>query len=73
MFPKNSRVLQSVLQRTSARRSMSSTAKVWIDKNTRVICQGFTGKQVRLLIGISYKLMDFFDRRVLAFKTIVLY
>lgn len=26
-------------------RQMSSTAKVWIDKNTRVICQGFTGKQ----------------------------
>lgn len=24
---------------------MSSTAKVWIDKNSRVICQGFTGKQ----------------------------
>lgn len=24
----------------------SSTAKVWIDKNTKVICQGFTGKQV---------------------------
>jgi succinyl-CoA synthetase alpha subunit len=24
---------------------MSSTAKVWVDKNTRVICQGFTGKQ----------------------------
>ena len=24
---------------------MSSTAKVWIDKNTSVICQGFTGKQ----------------------------
>lgn len=23
----------------------SSTARVWIDKNTRVICQGFTGKQ----------------------------
>lgn len=23
---------------------MSSTAKVWIDKNTKVICQGFTGK-----------------------------
>ena len=23
----------------------SSTAKVWIDKNTKVICQGFTGKQ----------------------------
>merc|ERR1719464_2591568 len=26
-------------------KSMSSTAKVWVDKNTRVICQGFTGKQ----------------------------
>jgi succinyl-CoA synthetase alpha subunit len=26
-------------------RNMSSSAKVWIDKNTRVICQGFTGKQ----------------------------
>lgn len=26
-------------------RSMSSTAKVWIDENTKVICQGFTGKQ----------------------------
>ncbi|KAL7580685.1 hypothetical protein ACA910_002196 [Epithemia clementina (nom. ined.)] len=24
---------------------MSSTAHVWVDKNTRVICQGFTGKQ----------------------------
>jgi succinyl-CoA synthetase alpha subunit len=23
----------------------SSTAKVWIDKNTKVVCQGFTGKQ----------------------------
>lgn len=29
----------------NAVRSMSSTAKVWVDKNTRVICQGFTGKQ----------------------------
>ena len=29
---------------------MSSTAKVWIDQNTRVICQGFTGKQVRIRI-----------------------
>lgn len=26
-------------------RSMSSTAKVFVDKNTKVICQGFTGKQ----------------------------
>jgi len=30
---------------STARASMSSTAKVWIDKNSRVICQGFTGKQ----------------------------
>lgn len=28
-------------------RAMSSTAKVWVDENTKVICQGFTGKQVR--------------------------
>ena len=27
-------------------RSMSASAKVWINKDTRVICQGFTGKQV---------------------------
>ncbi|GMH84587.1 hypothetical protein TrVE_jg2969 [Triparma verrucosa] len=33
------------VQRLSSARSMSSTAKVWIDKNTKVICQGFTGKQ----------------------------
>jgi succinyl-CoA synthetase alpha subunit len=27
------------------KRSFSKNAKVWIDKDTRVICQGFTGKQ----------------------------
>jgi hypothetical protein len=27
-------------------RFLSASAKVWIDKDTRVICQGFTGKQV---------------------------
>ncbi len=31
---------------TKACRSLSTTAKVWVDKNTKVICQGFTGKQV---------------------------
>ena len=30
-------------------RRMSSTANVWVDKNTKVICQGFTGKQVGVL------------------------
>ena len=33
------------MTKQNAIRSMSSTANVWIDKNTRVICQGFTGKQ----------------------------
>ena len=32
------------LQQT-ATRSMSANAKVWVDKDTKVICQGFTGKQ----------------------------
>eukprot|EP00573_Skeletonema_grethae_P000498 CAMPEP_0201689494 /NCGR_PEP_ID=MMETSP0578-20130828/3069_1 /ASSEMBLY_ACC=CAM_ASM_000663 /TAXON_ID=267565 /ORGANISM="Skeletonema grethea, Strain CCMP 1804" /LENGTH=322 /DNA_ID=CAMNT_0048174149 /DNA_START=80 /DNA_END=1048 /DNA_ORIENTATION=- len=31
------------LQQTT--RSMSANAKVWVDKDTKVICQGFTGKQ----------------------------
>mmetsp|Transcript_1043 Transcript_1043/g.2214 ORF Transcript_1043/g.2214 Transcript_1043/m.2214 type:complete len:323 (+) Transcript_1043:107-1075(+) len=29
----------------SAAKRMSSTAPVWVDKNTKVICQGMTGKQ----------------------------
>lgn len=29
----------------NSKRCLSSTANVWIDKNTKVICQGFTGKQ----------------------------
>lgn len=37
------------------RRQMSSTAKVWVDKNTRVICQGFTGKQVSRKIEFQYR------------------
>lgn len=32
----------------------SANAKVWIDKDTRVICQGFTGKQVRYYIQYIY-------------------
>ena len=31
--------------RTTTTTRMSSSARVWIDKNTRVMCQGFTGKQ----------------------------
>mmetsp|Transcript_4439 Transcript_4439/g.9379 ORF Transcript_4439/g.9379 Transcript_4439/m.9379 type:complete len:324 (-) Transcript_4439:477-1448(-) len=30
---------------SSGRRCMSANAEVWVDKDTRVICQGFTGKQ----------------------------
>lgn len=30
---------------TTTTRAMSANAKVWVDKDTRVICQGFTGKQ----------------------------
>eukprot|EP00934_Nitzschia_sp_Nitz4_P008560 Nitzschia sp. Nitz4//scaffold116_size91068//42378//43648//NITZ4_004955-RA/size91068-augustus-gene-0.53-mRNA-1//1//CDS//3329533569//8550//frame0 len=35
----------AVAMNRSGVRQMSSTAKVWVDKNTKVICQGFTGKQ----------------------------
>lgn len=35
----------TTILRVSGRRLMSASAKVWIDKDTRVICQGFTGKQ----------------------------
>ena len=35
------------MQRASAAfsRAMSTTARVWVDKNTKVCYQGFTGKQ----------------------------
>jgi succinyl-CoA synthetase alpha subunit len=41
--------MQSVVMRGAARLGgsvrHSSTAKVWVDKNTKVICQGMTGRQ----------------------------
>jgi len=36
---------RSLVMGRSAHRAMSSTAKVWINKDTKVICQGITGKQ----------------------------
>ena len=37
--------MQLKLASPVASRAMSANAKVWIDKDTKVICQGFTGKQ----------------------------
>lgn len=34
------------MQSTILRRAMSTTAKVWVDRNTKLVVQGFTGKQV---------------------------
>jgi hypothetical protein len=52
-------VLRSPVTAAAGKRWMSASAKVWIDKETRVICQGFTGKQVRF---------DFdFDKRAAVF------
>lgn len=39
------RMLGKRMLRPNQVRCMSSTAKVFIDKNTRVVCQGLTGKQ----------------------------
>ena len=33
-------------QASTKSRSFSSTAKVWVNKDTTIICQGFTGKHV---------------------------
>lgn len=40
-----SRFKQAIPLNKMSSRKFSSTAKVWIDKNTKVICQGFTGRQ----------------------------
>lgn len=32
----------------------SSTARVWVDKNTKVIGQGITGKNVDMLRGVDH-------------------
>ena len=47
----------AALSRPGARQ-MSSTAKVWVDKNTKVICQGFTGKQVGSVSGLASILIE---------------
>jgi succinyl-CoA synthetase alpha subunit len=45
MFPKAFRLATTnVLRRTHTRRCFSSSARVWVNKETTVICQGFTGK-----------------------------
>jgi hypothetical protein len=45
LFLSPHKMIRSTRLAKSFSRQMSSTAKVWVDKNTRVICQGFTGKQ----------------------------
>ena len=42
-------------------RQLSATAKVWVDGNTRVICQGFTGKTGSFRAG--HRLWDQHGRR----------
>ncbi len=37
---------------------MSSSAKVWLDQNTKVICQGFTGKQGAWRVVVFLKVCE---------------
>ena len=40
------------------KRCFSANAKVWVDKDTKVICQGFTGKQVSIILLLLHVSMD---------------
>ena len=57
---RNARRMASSPVNLSIRRS--STANVWVDKNTRVICQGFTGKQVGVVADCGVELSLFFHK-----------
>lgn len=41
----SAQLIRSATERGRNQRFFSANAKVWIDKDTKVICQGFTGKQ----------------------------
>jgi len=45
IFSSSLRATLPLATRAVASRSFSATAKVFVDENTKVICQGFTGKQ----------------------------
>jgi hypothetical protein len=48
----SAKVVGSAMRAPALARQMSSTgAHVWINKDTKVICQGFTGKTVLRLIS----------------------
>lgn len=45
MFSSSASLSRSIAQVPRGVRGMSKSAAVWVNKDTRVICQGFTGKQ----------------------------
>ena len=47
-------------------RKLSSTARVWVNKDTKVICQGFTG--MLFTIFFYFPLEDFPNTRIIVGK-----
>ena len=51
--PKATATTRTTMQSARVARRAMSTAAVWVDKNTKLVVQGFTGKQVHRMVTLS--------------------